>query len=147
MALFEFLNTVIILIGLGGFFFSYTVLNRSVREILVPEDRLRLWNNVLGRFFNWIWLMAYLVIAGNLYLLYRFGGSATAGTVSDLQLRFWLGLILWLLFLYLYFSLFVRFNLAVGLEKWPDAESILSKIHATLWVGSLIGLAVLVITT
>ena len=45
-----------IVVWVGGMFFAYMVLRPVAADVLQPPERLRLWNGVFSRFFNWVWL-------------------------------------------------------------------------------------------
>ena len=55
MAYAKLLHLLSVLIWVGGMFFAYMILRPAAVEVLEPPPRLRLWANVFGRFFPWVW--------------------------------------------------------------------------------------------
>lgn len=56
LTLFKLIHLFAVLICVGDMFFAYAVLCSAAVEEFEPPQRLRLWNAVLRRFFNWVWV-------------------------------------------------------------------------------------------
>jgi uncharacterized membrane protein len=103
----------------GGMFFAYMVLRRSVGP-LEPPVRLPLWARVFGRFFPWIWgSVAALLLSGYAMVFVGFDGFRGVGLhVHVMQLT---GILMMLLFFHLFFAPWRRFRTAVAGAAWPEA--------------------------
>ena len=58
MTLFKLIHHLAALIWVGGMFFAYVALRPAAMEVLDPPQRLRLWDAVFRRFFQWVWGMS-----------------------------------------------------------------------------------------
>lgn len=126
------------IVWVGGMFFAYMILRPVTAEIEGPE-RLRLWCQVLGRFFPWVWASVLALLAsGYLMLFWGMGGFAGAGVhVHIMQL---LGWIMVLLFLHLYFAPWRRLRQALDEGDTSTAASNLNQIRMTVAVNLTLGL-------
>ena len=138
MALFKLLHLLAVLIWVGGMFFAYMVLRPSAVEVLPPPERLRLWDKVFTRFFNWVWLAIFLLLVSGFYMIYLFGGIAHAPRYVHWMLL--LGIAMVLIFMYVFFVCYVRFNLLVAAQDWPRAGAVLATIRKLVAVNLSIGL-------
>ena len=128
-----------VLIWVGGMFFAYMVLRPSAVEVLEASQRLRLWDAVFGRFFNWVWgAIAALLISG-FYMIYLYGGMSHVPQSVHIMLV--LGLIMLAIYGYVYFACYVPLSLHVANQRWLEAGQILEKIRflvaANLTLGVL----------
>ena len=78
MTFFKLIHLLAVLIWVGGMFFAYMVLRPAAVDTLQPPERLRLWDNVFGRFFKWVWGAVGAILATGLYMIYQYGGMAHA---------------------------------------------------------------------
>lgn len=138
MALFKLLHILSVVIWVGGMFFAYMVLRPSAAEILQPPERLRLWDKVFSRFFNWVWLAVFLLLTSGFYMIYLFGGLGHVARYVHLMLL--LGIVMMLVYMYVYFILYVRFGLLVADQDWPRAGAMLAAIRKLVAVNLSIGL-------
>lgn len=138
MALFKLLHILSVVIWVGGMFFAYVVLRPSAAEILQPPERLRLWDKVFDRFFNWVWLAVFLLLTSGFYMIYLFGGLGHVARYVHLMLL--LGIVMMLVFMYVYFVCTVRFGLLVADQDWPKAGEMLAVIRKLIAVNLSIGL-------
>lgn len=138
MALFKLLHILAVVIWVGGMFFAYVVLRPSAAEILQPPERLRLWDKVFSRFFNWVWLAVLLLLTSGFYMIYLFGGLASVPRYIHVMML--LGIIMLLVFAYVFFSCYARFNLLVAAQDWPKAGALLATIRKLIAVNLTLGL-------
>lgn len=138
MALFKLLHLLAVLIWVGGMFFAYMVLRPSAVEALQPPERLRLWDKVFSRFFNWVWLAVFVLLTSGFYMIYQMGGFALAPHYVHLMLL--LGVVMMAIFSYVFFSCYVRFNLLVEAKEWPKAGEALATIRKLVALNLTIGL-------
>lgn len=138
MALFKLIHLLAVVVWVGGMFFAYMVLRRSAAEVLQPPGRLRLWNRVFSRFFNWVWLAVFLLLTSGLYMIYQFGGLAHVPRYIESMLL--LGIAMLLIFSYVFFSGYARYNLLVEAKDWSGAEGVLATIRKLVALNLAIGL-------
>ncbi len=127
-----------IVIWVGGMFFAYVVLRPSAVEVLQPPERLRLWDRVFSRFFNWVWASVAIVLASGLYMIHLLGGFAHLPLYINLMLL--LGSVMMLIFVYVFFKCYVPFKQLVGKQDWPKAGAMLATIRKLVAVNVTLGL-------
>jgi uncharacterized membrane protein len=143
MTLFKLLHLLSVVIWVGGMFFAYMVLRPAAVEVLQPPERLRLWDNVFRRFFNWVWGAVGLILVTGLYMIYLYGGMAHAPRFVHIMLL--LGLVMTGIYVYVFFACYVPFNLNVAKERWKDAGDILGKIRRLVGLNLLLGLSTIAV--
>lgn len=130
-------------VWVGGMFFAYLIL-RPVAGGLEPPQRLTLWSGVLARFFRWVWLAILLLLASGYWLaLVTYGGFRYVGL--HVHLMQGLGILMMLLFGYVYFAPFRRLQSAVKAEDWPAAGLQLGRIRRIVGINLILGLIVVTI--
>jgi uncharacterized membrane protein len=132
-----------IVVWVGGMFFAYIVLRPTAADVLQPPERLRLWNGVFSRFFNWVWLAIGAILLSGLYLIYLYGGMAHVGHYVHTMLL--LGLVMVGIYVYVFFGCFVPFSLHVEKERWKEAAAILAKIRQLIAINLSLGLLTLAV--
>ena len=138
MTLFKLIHLIAVLIWVGGMFFAYVVLRPAAVDVLQPPERLRLWDNVFRRFFNWVWGAVGAILATGLYMIYQFGGMAHVPSYVHIMLLS--GLLMTAIYCYVFFACYVPFNLNVAKERWKDAGEILGKIRKLVGTNLILGL-------
>ncbi|WP_283744387.1 CopD family protein [Sideroxydans sp. CL21] len=138
MTFFRLLHLLAVLIWVGGMFFAYVVLRPAAVDVLQPPERLRLWDNVFHRFFNWVWGAIGAILASGLYMIYLYGGMAHVPRYIHIMLL--LGLVMMGIYVYVFFACYVQFKLNVAKERWKEAGAILGKIRKLIGVNVTLGL-------
>ncbi len=131
-------------VWVGGMFFAYLVLRPVAASDLEPPPRLRLWLGVFDRFFPWVWLSVLLLLVSGYWLVFGlYGGFAGVGVhVHLMQL---LGILMMLLFLYLFFVPYRGLGHAVRAEDWPAAGVQLGRIRRIVGINLILGLLVVAV--
>ena len=125
-------------IWVGGMFFAYVVLRPSAGP-LEAASRLALWNRVFSRFFPWVWAsIAILLISGYSILFLSFGGFT--GAPLHIQVMQATGIMMMLLFLYLFFAPWRRFSRAVEKRAFDEAGKTLNQIRRIVAINLVLGL-------
>ena len=138
MTPFKLIHLLAVLIWVGGMFFAYVVLRPAAGEALEPPQRLRLWNAVLRRFFNWVWAAICVILVTGFYLTYQYGGIAHVARHVHIMLA--LGLLMMVIFVYVFFACYVPFSLHVAKQRWKEAEELLGKIRKLVALNLALGL-------
>ncbi len=143
MAIFKLIHLLSIMIWVGGMFFAYVVLRPSAAEILQPPERLQLWNNVFGRFFNWVWVTSVLTVLTGISMIIQFGGMANVPRYIHAMLL--LGTIMLGIYAYVYFGQYRIFSISVASKDWPKAATSLATIRKLIATNLLIGFSIFAI--
>lgn len=138
MAFFKLIHLLAVVIWIGGMFFAYMVLRPTAAEVLQPPERLRLWDGVFRRFFNWVWSAVGALLVTGLYMVYQYGGIAHAPRHVHIMLA--LGLAMMVIYGYVFFACYVPLSLHVAKQRWKEAGEILGKIRKLVAVNLTLGM-------
>ena len=138
MALYKLLHILSVVIWVGGMFFAYMVLRPSIGQLLKLPERMRLWDRVFNRFFKWVWLAVFLLLGTGFYMIYLSGGMAALPRFIHLMLLS--GIVMMMIFVYVYFVCYVKFNKMVEEKEWHQAEEKLATIRKLVAANLVIGL-------
>ncbi len=145
LSLMKLIHLLGIVVWVGGMFFAYVVLRPSAAEILQPPERLRLWDKVFSLFFNWVWLAVFLILASGFYMIYMFGGFSNLPLYINLMLL--MGIVMTLIFAYVFFRCYVQFKHFVSQQEWPNAAAMLASIRKLVGLNLIIGLLTVAVAT
>jgi len=134
----KLIHLLAIVVWVGGMFFAYVVLRPSAAQVLQPPERLRLWDKVFSKFFNWVWLAVFLVLVSGFYMIYLFGGFANLSLYINLMLT--MGLVMTMIYIYVFFKCYVQFNRLVAKQEWPAAGAMLGTIRKLVGLNLTVGL-------
>lgn len=124
-------------IWVGGMFFAYLVL-RPAASRLEPAQRLALWAAVFERFFHWVWASVTLILASGFYML---AAIADAGRVPlYVHLMLYAGVLMTLIFAYVFFSPYPTLRRAVAAQDWTAASAALEQVRVAVAVNLALGL-------
>lgn len=138
MSLFKLIHLLAALVWVGGMFFAYVVLRPAAVEVLQPPERLRLWDSVFRRFFNWVWLAIGLLLVSGFYMVYLYGGFAFVPRHVHIMLA--LGLLMMAVYGYVFFSCYVPLSLHVAKQRWKEAGEQLGRIRKLVAFNLTLGL-------
>jgi uncharacterized membrane protein len=138
MSLYKLLHLFSVIVWVGGMFFAYLILRPAIGQLLKLPERMRLWDRVLSRFFNWVWLAVFLLLSTGFYMIYLTGGMAAMHSFIHLMLSS--GIVMMLIFIYLFFNCYVHFSQLVEEKEWHLAELRLTTIRKLVAVNLVIGL-------
>lgn len=145
MALFKMIHLLATLVWVGGMFFAYVVLRPAAVETLQPPERLRLWDGVFRRFFNWVWLAIGLLLITGFYMIYQYGGMAYAPRHVHIMLA--LGLAMIAIYGYVFFSCYVPLSVHVSKQRWKEAGEQLGRIRKLVGLNLTLGLVTVAIAS
>ena len=138
------LHVLAVVVWVGGMFFAYMVLRPVAAGQLEPPARLTLWAGVFARFFPWVFAAIAVILATGLWMVYAvYGGFSATGLYINLM--FWLGLVMMLIFFHVFFAPYRRLRAAVAQEDWPTGGSKLAQIRMLVGINTLLGLVVIAI--
>jgi uncharacterized membrane protein len=137
MTILKLLHLLAALIWVGGMFFAYVVLRPAAIEVLEPPQRLRLWQVVFRRFFVWVWGAIGVLLASGFYMIFMYGGFS--GVPPHVHLMLVLGLLMMVIYLYVYFASYRWFSALVSAQNWKGAGEMLGKIRKLIAVNLTLG--------
>ncbi|MDZ4202760.1 MAG: CopD family protein [Gallionella sp.] len=143
MTLYKIIHLFGVLIWVGGMFFAYVVLRPAAVEILQPPERLRLWDSVFRRFFNWVWLAVGAILVTGLYMIYQYGGLGHVP--RHVHVMFATGLLMMLVYGYVFFACYVPFTVQVGKQHWKEAGELLGKIRKLVGFNLTLGVLTILV--
>lgn len=132
-------------IWIGGMFFAYLALRPSAAELLQPPQRLPLWSATLGRFFRWVWVSAGLVLGSGFYMFSVIAGAGRPPLHVHAML--YIGVLMTLIFVYVFFSPFPALQRAVASQDWQQAAVALNQVRIAVAVNLSLGLANIAVPT
>ena len=145
MAIAISLHVLAALVWVGGMFFAYMAL-RPAAGSLEPPQRLRLWAQVFGRFFPWVWAAIVVLLVSGYWMIFEvFNGFAGSGLHIHIMQA--IGLLMMLLFLHLYFAPYRRLRQRVTDEDWAAAGTQLNQIRMIVAINLLLGLIVVAVAS
>jgi uncharacterized membrane protein len=137
MIAFKLLHLLAAVLWVGGMFFAYVILRPAAVEVLQPPERLRLWDKVFQRFFTWVWGAVGIILVTGFYLIYQYGGMAHVA--HHIHVMLLLGLVMTVIYAYVFFGLYVPLNLHVAKERWKEAGELLGKIRKLVAINLALG--------
>ncbi len=145
LSVMKMIHLLAVVVWVGGMFFAYVVLRPSAAKVLQPPERLRLWDKAFNLFFNWVWFAIFLILVSGFYMIYIYGGFAHIRLYINLMLI--LGIVMTLIFTYVYFKCYVQFNRFVAKQDWPSAGAMLATIRKLVGLNLSIGLLTVLVAT
>jgi uncharacterized membrane protein len=140
------LHLLSVVVWVGGMFFAYMALRPVAAAQLQPPERLTLWAGVFRKFFPWVFAAIAIILASGYWMVLVFyGGFDTVG--MHVHLMIWLGYVMMLIFLHVFFAPFKRLQRAVAAGDWPAGGRALAQIRIMIGVNLAIGLLVVAVAS
>ncbi len=140
------LHVLAVVIWVGGMLFAHMILRPVAASQLPPPQRLPLWVGIFGRFFPLVWVCVISILASGLWMIFSvYGGMG--GLALHVHIMFGLGLLMMLIFVYIFFQPYSKLKKAVAAEDWPAGAKALTVIRHLVGVNMLIGLFTIAIAT
>jgi uncharacterized membrane protein len=125
-------------IWVGGMFFAYMMV-RPAMAALQPPEPVRMWGRIFTKFFSWVWIAVFVLVAtGNHMLIVEYGGMAAAPVY--LHIMQLLGYLMIALFMHLYFAPWRRMQVALVDEDFPRAAKQIPQIRRIVAINLSIGI-------
>lgn len=145
-SIYNLLHVVAAVLWVGGMIFAHTFLRPVAASQLEPPHRLKLWKGVFDRFFPFVWLSVVLLpLTGFLMVYSIWQGMAVAPMYIHLMAG--LGILMIIIFIFVYFSPYKKLSSAVEANNWPVAGEALAKIRFLVGVNIILGLLVVAIAS
>lgn len=125
-------------VWVGGMFFAYMALRPVAAELLAPPERLALWAGVFSRFFPWVWAAIVLLASSGLFMIMLLGGFK--GIPGSVHAMFGIGIVMMVIFFYIYFSCFGKLKNAIKAEEWKKGGDALASIRKLIGLNLILGL-------
>ncbi|TPW18421.1 MAG: hypothetical protein FD130_252 [Halothiobacillaceae bacterium] len=143
IALAKGLHTLAAVIWVGGMFFAYMALRPVAATLLQPVQRLPLWAGVFAKFFIWVWCAILLLPATGFWMVFHlFQDMSSVGL--HVHIMTLLGIIMILLFLYLFFIPYLQLRLALLDADLATAGKKLAQIRVIVGINLVLGLVTVV---
>lgn len=134
------LHTLAAILWVGGMFFAHMILRPSAAMVLEPPLRLNLWVQVFKRFFLWVWLSIFLILATGYWMVFGFYGGFSNLPVH-IHIMHGLGIFMVFIFLHVFFVPYRRLRHAVIIKDYPEGAKRLGQIRMLVGINILLGLA------
>lgn len=140
------LHVIAVVIWVGGMLFAHMILRPVAAGQLPPPQRLPLWVGVFARFFPLVWICVITLLVSGLWMIFSvYGGMG--GLAWHVHTMFGLGLLMMLIFFYVFFVPYRKLKKAVAEQDWPTGARALSTIRHLVGVNTLIGFITIVVAT
>ena len=134
------LHVLAAIIWVGGMFFAHMILRPSAVLVLDPPLRLNLWVQVFKRFFFWVWISIFLILATGYWMVFSFYGGF-GNLPIHIHIMHGLGILMVLVYLHVFFSPYRKLRHAVIMEDYPEGALRLGQIRSLVGFNILLGLA------
>ncbi len=133
-------------IWVGGMFFAYMALRPAAAQVLEPPLRLQLWVQTFKRFFLWVWLGMFILLATGYTMVFAyFGGFGGVGL--HIHLMHGMGIVMVMIYLHVFFAPYRRLRHALVIEDYAEGGRRLAQIRTLIGLNLIIGLSVITIAS
>jgi uncharacterized membrane protein len=139
-----FLHVIAAVVWVGGMFFAYLCLRPVAGQVLDPPSRLRLWRGVFVRFFRWVWVALVLILGSGGAMMANAGMAAAP---PNWHLMAGIGVVMALVFLFVFFKPYPALRQAVDAGEWPVAGAALNRIRQAVGINLVLGLINVAVAT
>lgn len=141
------LHLVAVVIWVGGMFFAHMILRPSAVEQLEPPLRLSLWRAVFGRFFFWVWIAVATILISGYWMIFDVFGGLLGLKALYIQIMHVTGLIMSLIYAYIFFIPYQQLKAAVSNKEYPAAGAVMNKMRQLVTTNLLLGLLTIIIAS
>ena len=134
------LHVLAAILWVGGMFFAHMILRPSAVQVLEPPLRLNLWIQVFKRFFLWVWISIFVILATGYWMVFGFYGGFS-GLPIHIHIMHGLGILMVLIYLHVFFSPYRKLRHAVIIKDYPEGAKRLGQIRTLVGINILLGLA------
>ncbi len=140
------LHVLAVVVWVGGMFFAHQCLRPVAADLLDPPERLRLWSGVFGRFFPWVWGCVLSILATGFWMIFSvYGGMG--GLALHVHIMFATGVVMSLVFFYIFFSPYRALKMAVQAGDWQEGARELARIRRLVGFNLILGLVTVAVAS
>ena len=125
------------IVWIGGMFFAHFCLRPAAIATLDPPQRLPLFVATFDRFFRYTAVAVVVILASGIIM---FAGSGLPRAPMGWNIMMALGLVMALIFTYIYLVLYPRLRAHCSASAWPDAAKVLNGIRQLVSVNLVLAL-------
>ena len=134
------------ILWVGGMLFAHMMLRPAAVQVLEPPLRLKLWIQVFKNFFLWVWIAIITLLTSGYWMIFSFY-NGFSGSPIYVHIMHGLGIVMILIFMYVYFVPYRKLRHAVIVENFQEGGAQLAQIRQLVGTNILIGLAVSIIAS
>ena len=134
------------ILWIGGMMFAHMMLRPAAAQLLEPPLRLTLWVQVFKKFFLWVWIAMFTLLASGYWMVFSvFGGFSNVGT--HIHIMHGLGIVMVIIFMFVYFVPYRKLRHAVIIENFQEGGMKLAQIRRLVGINILIGVTVSIVAS
>lgn len=138
------LHVLAAVLWVGGMFFAWMILRPAVIAALEGQARLKLWLQVLPRFFVWVWCAVIMLpVTGIGVINIQFSGLQTAPRYVQVMIGLYVVMVA--LFLRISTLNLPQLRKAVDAQQWAEGAAALGGIRRLVGINLIVGIAVIAI--
>jgi uncharacterized membrane protein len=141
--IFWFFHIAGVVVWVGGMFFAWMCLRPAAVQ-LEPPSRLKLWAAVFARFFPWVWAAVSSILLSGLPPLLTTGIKQAP---PHWHLMLLLGLVMSIIFLYVFVVPYGKLKMAVADQDWPAGGTALGQIRRLIGINLVLGVVTIAVAS
>jgi len=132
-----------VIVWVGGMFLAYMAVRPALGQ-LDTKLRARVWAGIFQRFFPWVWASVALILGSGIYMVSNtFDGFAHAPIFVHVMMG--LGILMMVLFAYVFFAPYARLKRAVATGDDALASAAMGQIRLLVLVNLILGVIVVIV--
>ncbi len=143
MEILKILHLLGVVIWVGGMLFAYMVLRPVVTQLLDFPQQLKFWQAIFSRFFPLVWFSITMILGSGLHMVSEMGGFERLPFYVNLMVV--IGVMMTLIFLYVFFTAYRKLKRYVASEEWEYAGIALVQIRVLIGLNLILGLVTIAI--
>jgi uncharacterized membrane protein len=149
-AILKTVHVLSIIVWIGGMVFAHFFLRPAVAQ-LEPPVRLKLMHDVLGRFFQAVFVASLLTLASGVWMLGRVAKQVVqSGGSFDMPLAWTimavLGIAMVAIFMHIRFALYKKLGRVVAASEWTAGGVVLAQIRTWVSINLILGVLTVLVT-
>lgn len=138
------LHVLAAMVWVGGMFFAWMILRPASAGVLAAPERLQLWQEVLRRFFLWVWAAVLILPIGGMGMLHlRYSGFDNAPQYVQIMMGLFVAMLA--LFLRIQMLQLPDLRKTVAAQNWAEAGAALGRIRKVVGFNLILGVLVVCI--
>lgn len=133
------LHVLAAVVWVGGMFFAHVCLRPAAVQVLEPPLRLNLWVQVFKRFFFWVWISVFVLLASGYWMIFGFYGGFS-GLGMHIHIMHGIGIVMVLIYMHVFFASYRKLRHAVIVEDFQEGGKRLAQIRKLVGINIILGL-------